>query len=348
VGLRFILLPFSWLFGFIAQCRWILFDKGVLKRKQSTLPTIVVGNIKVGGTGKSPMILLLIEELIKEGYTLAVLSRGYGRETKGFLEVFTSLSAVQCGDEPLMIKKRFPDVVVTVCENRVAGVSQIATLFPKTQVILLDDAFQHFRLKASLYILLTEWQHPFYRDFPMPTGMLREFRSAAYRADIIITTKAPVNVNEKVKSEHCQHIRRYSNAMQFFSAIEYLLPMNITTTQTISWDEVVGRGAVLVTGIANPNLIVNYLNDKKVPFKHFKFSDHAHLSEQQVSEITQFARSTNQIVLTTEKDAARIPTEWLDGGIWFILPMSNSIESKDELIQKLKSVISPAKSSGNS
>lgn len=199
VFLKYLLLPFAGLFGLIANARYHLYKWGVCKRNPSPIPSIVVGNLKAGGTGKSPMVMFFLGYFIKKGYEVSVLSRGYGRKTKGFLEVKTNLSAWDCGDEPFMIKQNFQNVPVFVCEKRVEGLNKIKELYPQVNLVLLDDAFQHFALKADLYVLLTEWSKPFNKDFPLPMGMLREYRFAAKRADLVITTKTPGNLKEKTR-----------------------------------------------------------------------------------------------------------------------------------------------------
>jgi tetraacyldisaccharide 4'-kinase len=188
--LKFIGFPFAAVYGFITALRNALYDKGVLKSTEFDVPTICVGNLAVGGSGKTPMVEYLIR-ILSQQYTIAVLSRGYGRKSVGFQWVTTVSTAKEVGDEPLQIKKHFPDVSVAVCEKRVDGVIQIMADQPQTNLIILDDALQHRALKPRISLLLSDYNRPWFKDYLMPVGRLRESRKGYKRADAIVYTKCP-------------------------------------------------------------------------------------------------------------------------------------------------------------
>ncbi|MBX2985308.1 MAG: tetraacyldisaccharide 4'-kinase [Bacteroidia bacterium] len=335
MGLRFLLLPLAWLFGVIAKLRWCLFDKGLLKRTKAPIPSVVVGNIRVGGTGKSPIVMLLAEQLLAKGIKPAILSRGYGRKSKGFLEVQPTMNASQGGDETLMIKRRFSNLNVFVCENRVQGIRKIKELYPHTSLVLLDDAFQHFRLKSDFYILLTEWAKPFYHDFPMPAGMLREFRSSAERADTVITTKTPKHTSVSSQSTHLSRIGNYTQAPHFFASILYQEPVNIGNKLSKDWESIANKGVILVTGISNPEPILDYLHEKKISVIHHKFNDHEPISQNRIDAISAQAKESGRIVLCTEKDAARVQVS-SETELWYYLPIKIEIENVDDLLKLIE------------
>ena len=191
--MKILLLPIALLYGIIVTCRNWLYDLGIFPSTEFKTSVISIGNLSVGGTGKSPMTEYLIR-LLKEKVTLATLSRGYKRHTTGFLVVENDSTSIQVGDEPLQFKKKFQDIVVAVDENRKNGIQKLLAQFPKLKIILLDDAFQHRRVKPGLSILLTEYTRMFYDDFLLPAGSLREWRAGKKRADIFVVTKCPNNL----------------------------------------------------------------------------------------------------------------------------------------------------------
>jgi len=180
-----LLLPFAIIYGLVILVRNKLFDFGILREKSFSLPVISVGNLSAGGTGKTPHVEYLIKLLEKDN-TLATLSRGYGRKTKGFVKVDDAATAITVGDEPLLYKRKFPEIFISVDENRVDGINQIIAQHPATEIVLLDDAFQHRYVKPGLSILLTDYYKPFSHDYLLPSGTLREYRVGMKRADIIV------------------------------------------------------------------------------------------------------------------------------------------------------------------
>ena len=226
VLVKILLAPFSLLYGLGVSIRDFLCRKGLLKGIEFNLPVIAVGNLSVGGAGKTPHIEYMIR-LLKDYLEIATLSRGYKRKTKGFLTVHPRMTAEQVGDEPLQFKRKFPDVLVTVAESRTFAIPKIVMDRPEMQVVLLDDAFQHRSIKPGLNILLTEFSHPFTRDFLLPSGRLREWRSAYERADIIIVSKCPKEVSEEEKQVLIKEIKPFPNQKIYFSFYDYYQPYYI-------------------------------------------------------------------------------------------------------------------------
>ncbi len=197
---RYILFPFSIIYGFIIWLRNKLFDKKILRSASFNFPLICVGNLAVGGTGKTPMTEYLVDS--KKKYTVATLSRGYKRKTKGFAIADENTTALEIGDEPMQIHKKFPEITVAVAEERVVGIPQLLHEKPNTEIIILDDAFQHREVKAGLNILLTDYHNLYTRDFILPAGDLRDVRSSSKRADIIVVTKCKPDLDEEERKCH--------------------------------------------------------------------------------------------------------------------------------------------------
>ncbi|MFK5981347.1 MAG: tetraacyldisaccharide 4'-kinase [Flavobacteriaceae bacterium] len=321
--LQKLLLPFSWLYGSILAFRNLCYDKGWLKSKSYSTPIICVGNLSTGGTGKSPMIEFLIS-FLKEEYQVAVLSRGYKRKTSGFLEVLENSKAEDVGDEPLQFKQKFPKVTVAVCADRQEGIEQIKV---KADVILLDDAFQHRKVKASTYILLTTFDELYINDYILPTGNLRESKRGAKRADVIVVTKCP----EKVSYSKLQEIQYLLNLKPdqkiYFSKIGYDESI-FGITETLSIEYLNDKKFTLVTGIANPKPLVKFLKEKHFDFNHKKFPDHHHFSISEIEGLQQ-----KEIILTTEKDFVRLQPR-LDKFAVYYLPIKTIILKKQEAFYK--------------
>ncbi|GEQ87123.1 tetraacyldisaccharide 4'-kinase [Patiriisocius marinistellae] len=294
--LRKILFPFAVLYGWITRARNVFYNKGWFKSKQYRLPVICVGNLSVGGTGKSPMIELLIE-ILKEDYKVATLSRGYKRKTKGFLEVKTTHTVAEVGDEPLQFKQKFPEVTVAVCADRRTG---IEVLEKEAQVILLDDAFQHRKVKASLNIMLTPCDELYVQDFLLPTGNLRESRTGADRADIIVVTKCKKNIAYAKMQEIRFILDIKEHQKLYFTTIDYADSIfGISEVQPLHY--LIDKPFTLVTGIANPKPLVDFLIGEGYQFEHKKYPDHHNFSEAEIN-----ALKKEQIILTTEKDFMRL------------------------------------------
>ena len=301
--LRFLLFPFAVLYNIITRIRNLFFDIGLFKQTAFKTPLIVVGNLSVGGTGKTPQIEYLIR-LLKDNYKTAVLSRGYKRKTKGFILLNENHSAAAVGDEPLQYYRKFKNINVAVDANRVAGViNLIENNTP--DVILLDDAFQHRKVKASFYILLTKYNDLFVDDFLLPTGNLRESRLGANRADVILVTKCSANLSKKEQDLIKQKLSKFHKKV-FFTSISYA--DKILGSKEILTSELKDFEVLLITGIANPSPLIKYLKNLEVRFHHLKYADHHHFSENEINNIEKKfdEMSSSKIILTTEKDYVRL------------------------------------------
>ncbi|MGM0932261.1 MAG: tetraacyldisaccharide 4'-kinase [Bacteroidota bacterium] len=294
---RKILLPFSLLYGFVMLIRNFLYDSGILKSKSYEIPVICVGNLNTGGTGKSPMIEFLLKVLGKE-YRVASLSRGYKRKTRGYYLLMGTEAAAQVGDEPLQFKKKFPETLVAVDADRQNGISNLLKENP--EVILLDDAFQHRKVKAGFNILLTAFGDLYTDDFMLPTGNLREPGFGAERADVILVTKCPPNLNRS-EQEHIRtklELRNYQEL--FFTSIKYSEEI-ISAEKRIMLRDLKTTPFTLVTGIAKPQPLVKYLEGEKLKFEHKTFGDHHNFNSSEIAELQK-----EDLILTTEKDYMRL------------------------------------------
>ena len=296
--LRKILTPFAVLYGTGMLLRNGLYNAKIFKSKAFPLPVISVGNLSVGGTGKSPMIEYLLTLLISN-YKTATLSRGYGRDSTGFYLLDGSETAEMVGDEPLQFKTKFKHAIVAVDEKRTRGISLLlANCSP--EVILLDDAFQHRKVKAGLNILLTTYDQLYVDDFILPTGNLREFVSGARRAQIIVVTKCPKNLTVKKQNSIKKRFRLKTYQKLFFSYIKYSnMVYGEKPRKLIS--SMADEKITLVTGIANPKPLCDYLEQQQIDFEHLKFPDHHKFTKAEIKKIM-----AAPLVLTTEKDFMRM------------------------------------------
>jgi len=293
---RKLLFPFAVLYGIITAFRNYFYNIDWLQSKKYDLPIICVGNLSVGGTGKSPMIEYLIS-FLKEEYKVAVLSRGYKRKTSGFLEVQESHTASQVGDEPLQIKQKFPETTVAVCADRQTGIEKLKKT---SEIILLDDAFQHRKVAASLNILLTPFNDLYIYDYMLPTGNLREPRAGALRADIIIVTKCPEKVAYAKLQEIQFKLELKPHQKIYFSKIGYDSSI-YGVSETLPIDYLLQKKFTLVTGIANPTPLVDFLKQKGYDFEHHKFPDHHDFSPSEIEKLKK-----KDLIITTEKDYMRL------------------------------------------
>src|SRR5579872_18276 len=255
--IRILLFPFSLVYALIITVRNWAFDRKILSSAAFNLPVIGVGNLAVGGTGKSPMVELLIRTL-KDHYEIAVLSRGYKRKTRGYALAGPQSTALDIGDEPMQFHSKFPDVAVAVGEERIVAIPQLLHDRPDTRVILLDDAFQHRTVRAGLNILLTDYSNLFTRDWWLPSGDLRDALSSYRRADIIVVTKCPEDLAEDNRRSIANEIGPRPHQELFFSSIRYGTPYHITRRTETRIDDSVE--VLLITGIANPAPLKEWLN----------------------------------------------------------------------------------------
>ncbi len=305
--LRLLLLPFSLLYGSGVWIRDWLYARGLLNSVSFSLPVISVGNLSVGGTGKTPQIEYLIR-LLKPYLPVGTLSRGYKRKTRGFLEVFPELSASQTGDEPLQFKRKFPDIAVAVAESRVLGIPELVKRHPDLKVILLDDAFQHRSVKPGLNILLTEYSRPYTRDFLLPSGRLREMPSAAARADLILVTKCPSDLTREQATALIKELKPLPRQKVFFSHYRYRAPyflfnLNYTIALSRDWD------VMLISAIANEDYLMRYLSPRVGHIYTETFEDHHFFTPYEIARLKEKfdnIEGKQKFILTTEKDAMRL------------------------------------------
>jgi len=307
------LYPFSILYRLITDIRNMLYDKGILQSEEFRIPVICVGNITVGGTGKTPHSEYLIR-LLQNEFKVAFLSRGYKRKSKGFRIVTPESACREAGDEPLQIARKFPDIIAAVDINRRNGIKTIMKEHPETEVILLDDGFQHRRVKPGLSIILTDYNRLMTRDHLMPCGRLREAVNNRKRADIIIISKTPEGITEQEMRELTAEVISHPDQKLFFTKIIYkdLIPVFENMPSGGIFPSIAGvdkYGMVLVTGIAIPDSLFSFLGKRFREIIHLDFPDHHRYSEDDIKKIQkawESLKSQEKILITTEKDAVRL------------------------------------------
>jgi len=305
-SLRILLFPFSLVYGLAVCVRNYLFDHNILKSSSFNLPIICVGNLSAGGTGKSPMVEFLIR-LLKNRWHVAVLSRGYKRKTKGYALAQENTTALEIGDEPMLFHIKFPDVAIAVGEERIGAIPQLLHDRPKTGAIILDDAFQHRWVKAGFNILLSDYNNLFTRDWFLPTGDLRDEKRSYRRADVIIVSKCPPTLPEQEAEFLRKEINPLPHQRVFFTSIQYGIPYHIVTRRPMPLQA--AMEVLLVTGIANPAPLKNYLQEAVAAYYEMAFSDHHIFTIDDWKEIKkryQGIAAEKKIILTTEKDAVRL------------------------------------------
>ena len=334
---HFLLIPLSFIYGSITSIRNLLFDFGVFKEKTYPIPIICIGNLSVGGSGKTPHTQYLFD-LLKNEYKVAVLSRGYGRKNSSLQLVEITSRALDVGDEPLQLKQNNPDCLVLVEKNRNKGVMYILKKFPKTEIILLDDGYQHRWIKAGFNIIVTPFSSPFYNDYIMPFGKLRESKKAVIRANAVIFSKSPKNTNPTLKKGMLERLHLFSHQKAYFSVIKYHKFKSISNNTEL---EVIDPYSItLVSGIANAKPLVNYLKEKGHIISHLKYSDHHNYCINDVHNILakyNTEKSTKKLILTTEKDATKLKQflpHFKDVNFYYI-----SIEVKIDQSEKFKNQI---------
>lgn len=325
--LRNILLPFVPVYGAITWVRNYAYDHDFLESKAYDFPLICVGNLSVGGTGKTPMIEYLIRLL--HTYRVATLSRGYKRTTKGFVIANEDSNASSIGDEPFQFYTKFKNITVAVDANRQHGIQKLRSLTNPPEVILLDDAYQHRKVKAGFNILLTSYEKLYVDDMSLPTGDLREPISGAKRADVIIVTKCPVNLDNSTKMLIKKKLKIEKNQALFFSSITYANNVYALNTK-MAIGALANSYFTLVTGIANPDPLVTYLEGLGLHFEHLNFSDHHKFSKREIEHLRD-----KELILTTEKDYTRLADD-LDADKLFYLPIEVSLDDEtsfNELVE---------------
>jgi len=303
---RIVLFPLSLVYGLAVWLRNSLFDKKILRSSSFNLPVICVGNLAVGGTGKSPMVEFLVSNLHKN-IKVAVLSRGYKRKTRGYALAHDKTTALEIGDEPMQFHIKFPDISVAVGEERIVAIPQLLHDKPDTEVILLDDAFQHRHVRAGLNIILTDYNNLFTRDWFLPTGDLRDEKRSYRRADLLVITKCPDHLSLEEKEDLKQEVSPLEHQHLFFSTIHYGLPYHIIGRNEITINE--SMEVLLVSGIANPAPLKSYLQEVSATYFEILYGDHHIFTIDDWREIVKRfnnIQASNKIILTTEKDAVRL------------------------------------------
>ncbi len=298
---------FSKLYGGISEFRNFLFDRKILSSVKFPMPIISVGNLAVGGTGKTPHTEFLLR-ILNEKWKTAVLSRGYKRQTSGFVLADEHSNAKQIGDEPFQIFGKFPQIRIAVDEKRVHGVHELMKQFPDTEVIVLDDAFQHRHIQPGLNILLTDYKLLFTDDHMLPYGTLRELPKNSRRADMVIITKCPADIQLSDKAIYRRKLSLNSSQELYFSTFEYGAIYSVFNENVVSPELNSGMTVLLVTGIENPKPLLHYLKQQVANVIEFAFPDHHEFSENDLQKIEKKFNETKdeKLIITTEKDAARL------------------------------------------
>jgi len=308
--LRFLLYPFSLLYGMAVFIRNMLFDYHILKSKQFELPVISVGNITVGGTGKTPHVEYIVKLLMGE-FKVSVLSRGYKRKTKGFIIAESNPKHEDIGDEPAQIKLKYPGIEVAVNADRVEGIEKL--MERKNDLVILDDAYQHRYVKPGLSILLIDYNRKIDEDFLLPMGNLREPEKEIRRADIILVTKTPPNLKPINRRIILERIKPFPYQEMYFTCFAYGKLTPVFSQKNMIPEEFYNNHEIytilLVTGIAYSKPIVDYLKSYSLDIKHIKFADHSTYGQNKLKKITSTYKSISndkKIIITTEKDAIKL------------------------------------------
>ncbi len=312
---KLILVPISWLYGLVVWIRNFLFDNGLLKSTGFDLPVISVGNITVGGTGKTPHTEYLAE-LLKKEFRVATLSRGYRRKSRDFRIATTRSAVLEIGDEPLQMKQKFPDLIVAVDRDRVHGIRELMKLTPPVEVVLLDDAFQHRSLRPGYSILLIDYHRSILNDRLLPAGMLRESAANRNRANLILVTKTPVDIKPIEMREFVNGLSLQIGQHLFFTTMSFgnlipLFPGKAGYIRDTDWYREKEPGILLVSGVANPHGFRAYARSISKNTLELKFPDHHQYSLTDMEQITQKTAELSKgysevLILTTEKDAVKL------------------------------------------
>ncbi len=325
--LRNILVPIVPFYWFITWVRNRLFDYGTMSSKEYTIPIVCVGNLSTGGTGKTPMVEYLVE-LLQPNYKIAVLSRGYRRKSKGFMMANKETTVEDLGDEPFQMHKKYQDLIVAVDNDRRNGIEYLMNMENPPQVILLDDAYQHRKVKAGLSILLTTFQNPYFKDIVLPTGNLREPKSGSKRADVVVVTKSPLNITEEKRIQIKKNLKLTSNQDLYFSSIDYV-DVLLGDQQSMTFEELEKEKFTLLTGIANPKPLVKFLSAKKLNFEHCKFPDHHNFTNAELSTLKE-----KGLIVTTEKDFVRLGMLSKNNKVFYI-PIKTKIQENLSFEQRI-------------
>lgn len=304
-AVRVLLYPLALIYGAVVWMRNRLYDSGFYSSIEFDVPVISVGNLSVGGTGKTPHIEYLVR-LLQYQFRVATMSRGYKRRTQGFLLADADTNALRIGDEPMQYHMKFPDLTVSVVEDRMTGIPKLLQQRPSVEVVLLDDAFQHRSVKPGVNILVTDYAKPFYKDRILPTGTLRESKRAYKRGDVIIVSKCPADMQEQEAKSIEQQIQPLAHQSVFFTKIFYESAYNLYTRDKVSLS---GKNVILVCGIAKPQPLISYIEKQANDVHVLSYADHHYFLSKDVEEIKSTYNNwdvADKLILTTEKDATRL------------------------------------------
>lgn len=327
--LRKILFPFSLLYALVVYFRNLFYDWGWFASHTFQTPTICVGNLSVGGTGKTPMIEWLVRNLGKN-YQLAVLSRGYRRKSKGFIKASEESSAETLGDEPFQIFRKFNEIQVAVDADRSNGIMKLEKSIAP-DIILLDDAYQHRKVRCSYYLLLTSYDKLFKDDWYLPTGNLRDHKNQSLRAHSIVVTKCPETLSALERQRISTYLSAGEKQQVFFSYLRYSKKLNGSFGE-VNFDFLKDKEFILVTGIANPKPLVQFLKGKDLNFQHLSFKDHHHFSD---NELSGFEK--HEYILTTEKDYVRLMGNL--NNLLYVAVEHQFFDGEEKLLASIKNVI---------
>ena len=312
------LAPLAGLYALVMEIRNGLFDRQWWSSVVPTIPSIGVGNLSVGGTGKSVVIDYLISHL-KTRNQLAVISRGYGRQTKGFILSDAQSTAKTLGDEPFQFYRKHPDIQVAVAEDRRVALAHLEKMTPKISRLLFDDCFQHRWVKPQKMILTTSYHRPYFSDWVLPVGRLRELSKGRQRADMVLVTKCPKDLSNEAQLAFKRRLKLAPTQPCFFSSIAYA-PQLIGHNKTLDINRLAGKKVVLITGIADPGPMVEELRRLKLTFEHFAFGDHHAFTASEIDRFREYAEDF--LLVTTEKDYGRLFPQLSDHPRLYYWPIS--------------------------
>lgn len=330
---RRILYPLAWIFGGAAWLRRFMYSRGILKSYKPEIPVVCVGNIAIGGTGKTPHAEFITRTL-SENHHVAMLSRGYGRTSKGYLLANSmpeeQLTAELIGDEPMLLHQRFPNLPLAVDEDRKDGIEKLQTYAPETDVIVMDDAYQHLSVSPTLRMILTEYERPYFKDYPLPAGRLREYPSAVRDADLVIVTK--VSDEQVDRNLWRKKLGILNNQPLFFTRYKYGKPEPVTQpAKDLTLDD--NSEILLLTGIARSQPLLEHLQKAYHIERHFKFQDHHRYTLSEIESLKKYFKH-NSVLFTTEKDWMRLQYSHIKKSLSllpvFILPIEVEFLNEEE------------------
>lgn len=343
---KLILVPFSLIYWLISFIRNGLYNTGIFSQTRFSIPIISIGNITVGGTGKTPHTEYVISQLMSK-YSIAALSRGYKRKSKGYKDSVSNSDVDMLGDESYMLHTKFPHILVAVCENRVKGIETIVQKFPHISLIILDDAFQHRAVLPDFQIVLVDYSRPLWKDFVFPAGFLREGTYAIQRADSVIITKAE-SLNEEQKEWWRKKLRLGSHQSLFVSHFTYGLPYHAFLAQQTSIHDITNKhGVLLVSGLAQSNALYDYIAQFSSDIVHLDYSDHCTYTKDHVLDIeavyASMSKSRPVFIITTQKDEHKLKKAGISHELpVYVIPIEPQFYGADseQLLAQIRTSIS--------